>query len=104
MSDAEKFESQGRAHAALKQAKSNAATIKAKLLQYEKSLIETAEILRRFLADPTYANPVAPGLTMASTLTGRIQSIGSDEMIRLVEELVAETASADNLEEQIKQF
>jgi predicted SAM-dependent methyltransferase len=57
MSESEKFEKQGRAHDALKKAKSNTATLKVSIAQYAKDLHEVANLLSAFAADPTAKSP-----------------------------------------------
>ena len=52
MTESEKFEQQGRARAELKEAKSNAAALRAGLLSYSKGLEEANLFLKRFLSDP----------------------------------------------------
>ena len=102
MSDAEKFEAQGRAHAALKQAKSNVATIKTKLLAYADKLQETAAMVRRFVETPNENNPHS-SIPRAQNVKTHLWPI-SDDTARLVDDLAVEATKVQELQSQIDQF
>jgi len=102
MSDAEKFEIQGRAHAALKMARSNAATIKAQLIEYAKKLEDDAAMIRRFVNDPIFKQP-SSFIPISANLKNHL-SIGLRNAPELIDQLAQETETILELEEQIKQF
>jgi hypothetical protein len=102
MSDAEKFEIHGRAHAALKEARSNAATIKSRLLEYAKILDENGGMIRRFVENPTYKNPHSY-ISSSENLKAHL-STGLQNAPELIDQLTKETQSILELEEQIQQF
>jgi hypothetical protein len=102
MGESEKFEAQGRAHAGLKEAKSNAATIRASLLNYGKRLDEASAFLKRFLSDP-----LAEGynhMPISECLKGDFRSIPSTAFESNVDQLVAEVKRAQELQHQIDNF
>jgi len=102
MSDAEKYEAQGRAHAALKLARSNAATIKSQLLEYAKKLEDDSGMVRRFVDNPTFKHPNSN--TPASVNLKEHLSMGLQNAPELIDQLTKETESILALDEQIRQF
>jgi hypothetical protein len=102
MSESEKFETQGRAHAALKQAKSNAATLTIKLNEYASELRELASIVSDFIQEPTRKN--VAGNPLAYHLKNRISVATSRKASEWIDELVTETEVARTLQEQIENF
>jgi hypothetical protein len=66
MSESETFEAQGRAHAALKEARGRAATIKTTLTEYSRRLADLGHLVSQFAADPLQKNessiPLSPHL------------------------------------------
>jgi hypothetical protein len=102
MSESEKFEAQGRAHAGLKEAKSNAATIRASLLNYGKRLGEASAFLKQFLADPlTHGANQVP---ISECLKGDFRNLKSSSFENNVDQLVAEVKRAQELQQQIDNF
>jgi hypothetical protein len=101
MSDAEKFEAQGRAQDALKRARSNAASIKVSLLEHAKTLEETGRLVRQFIDKPTYKNP--SHIPLAEHLKAQFEVV-SHLPILLIDELIKETATVSDLQNQVDQF
>jgi hypothetical protein len=83
MSDAEKFEAQGRAHAALKRAKSNVATIRTKLLAYADRLQGEKSIARSMQFCSSRILPGKSCALRASTTSSGIDSITSFPVVGL---------------------
>jgi hypothetical protein len=103
MSESEKFEAQGRAQAALKQAKSNVATLNTSLNECARQLSEVSSLIAQFVKDPHLKQHGILRLsehlkTSASTLPN------PDTITRLVDELVAESTRVKDLQEQVDQF
>jgi hypothetical protein len=96
MSDSEKFAEQGRAHAALKEANGNAATVRASLLMYSKRLEEMSGFLKRFIGDPLAFTP--------EHVKADYRNLSSSNFESNVDLLVAEVKRANELQEQIKNF
>jgi hypothetical protein len=101
MSESEKFEMQGRAHAGLKESKSNAATVRTSLMAYSKRLEDATKFLREFLSDPL-AN--GHNMPISECLKGDLRNLNSSTVERHIDQLVAETKRANELQEQINNF
>ena len=99
MSESEKYEAQGRAHANLKEAKSTVATIKATLQEYVRCLEETSRSLTRFLA---YTDDNSH---LAHSCKEDIKSVSERERIcGLVDQLVTESKRVAELQKQVDRF
>ena len=101
MGDAEKYEAQGRAHAGLKEAKANAATAHASLLNYSKRLEETNAFLKAFLSNPLSQDGY---ITPAEVVKSNYRNLTSSTFESNVDELVTELKRAKELQEQIDKF
>jgi hypothetical protein len=102
MSESEKYEAQGRAHAELKVAKSNAATIRASLLSYSKRLEEISKFVNQFLSDPLAMG--SSNRSVAEHLKADCRNLFSSSFESNVDELVKEVKRAAELQDQINNF
>ena len=98
MSESEKFEQQGKTHAALKRGRSNVATMSSKLSDYRRTLDEINRLIYHFLAKPENFASTAAALKQS------MRSLETERMIQLVDELTAESAQVQELQEQVDQF
>jgi hypothetical protein len=101
MSDAEKFEAQGRVQDALRRARENTASIKVSLLEHVKTLEETGRLVRQFIDNPTYKNPSHTRL--AEHLKAQFEVV-SHLPTSLVDDLIKEAAAVSYLQNQVDQF
>jgi len=101
MSEDEKFAAQGKAHAALKQGKSNVAMIKTALNDYARNLEEVSRLISRFLADPSQRQNY---ILDSSHLKQKMGTLETERMIKLVDEFGAEVAQVNELQRQVDQF
>ena len=95
MSESEKFEAQGKAHAALKQGRSNVATINSVLREYGRRLEEIGRLVPRFLAGPELTH---------NELKKSMENLETERMLKLVDEFKAESAQVSELQEQVDNF
>jgi hypothetical protein len=103
MSDSEKYEAQGKAHAALKQAKSNVATLNASLAEYARALAEASALVVRFLQDPLLQTPSLIRLSEHLKITA-LALDDPKRVARLVDELAAEAVRVKELQELVDKF
>lgn len=102
MSESEKFEAQGRAHAALKEARANVATIRVKLAEYVRELAHVSSLISKFASDPLQEN--SSGIPLWRHLKTTLQSLNGSSAADLIEELVREKERVEQLEAQIREF
>jgi hypothetical protein len=103
MSDSEKYEAQGRAMAALKQGKGNVATLHSSLAEYARRLSEASALVGRVLRDPLFQTPSF--IRLSEHLKASLLELDDPKRIgRLVDELTAETARVQELQEQVDKF
>lgn len=101
MSDSEKYEIQGRAHAGLKEAKSNIATLRTSLLAYAKRMEEASLFLKRFADDPLAE---AAFKSTGELIKDDVRNLRSSSFENNVDELIREVKRARELQEQIDNF
>jgi hypothetical protein len=101
VSESEKFEKQGRAHAGLKEARANAATLHASLLRYSQRLDETNAYLKQFLSDPLDEGGY---VSAADHVKANYRNLTSSSFESDVDGLVMELKRARDLKEQIEKF
>ncbi len=104
MSESERYEAQGRAHAALKEARSNLATLQTVIKAYIDQLSGTAALGRQFLSDPHHKS--ATFVPIAEELKRQAQAVeqASGGLGKLVDELLEQAARIRELEEQVAKF
>lgn len=102
MSDSEKFEEQGRAHAALKEAKANSATLRAALLRHSQRLGEMSAFIKQFLADPLAVG--SSQMPMAEHIKADYRNLTSSSFEGNVDQLVAEIKRMHELQQQVDHF
>lgn len=100
MIESEKFEIQGRAHARLRQVRSNAATLKTSLNEYGRRLEGIGRLVRDFAKDPERKN--SAGVSLVGHLRNEVSSI--EDVSRLLDELATDATTIRELESQISQF
>jgi transposase-like protein len=98
MSDQEKFEAQGRAYAALKEARSNVATLAVALGTHAQTLAQLSHDIQRLVADP------ARDQLGSETLQRQLREMSNERAILQIGEIFAEAQKAQRLHEQINQF
>jgi len=101
MSDAETEQALGRAHIALKRVKSNAAIIRASLLEHAKTLEETGRLVRQFVNDPAHKN--SSFVPLSAHLKAQLELI-SQFSAGQIDQLVKESTSITELQNQVDQF
>jgi len=103
VSESDKFEAQGKAHASLKEARSNIHTITTSLNDYSRCLQELSRLVDRFVKDPHFknANLIALSEHLKASL---LQLQEPNAVARLVDELVAESNRSKVLQEQVDRF
>lgn len=95
MSDQEKFEAQGRAHAALKASKSNVATLSVSLREYAQTLRDLSQGVDRLLA----------GHGDLEILQRQLREMTAPHRVIIqAGEFDAESKNVQSLQEQINQF
>jgi hypothetical protein len=102
MSESEKFEEQGRAHASLKAAKSIAATRAASLAAYERDLENAAALVHQLVQNPLRVEPRMKLSDHVKQVLNGLQKPA--DAIAAIDELVAETERAEQLQSQIDNF
>ncbi len=102
MSESEKYEAQGRAHAELKIAKSTAATVRASLLSYSERLEEFNKFVKQFLKDPLAVGSIRP--LIAEHVKADYRNLISSSFESNVDDLVKETKRIAELQAQIDNF
>jgi len=103
MGESDKFEKQGRAHAALKQAKSNVATNAAALNETAKNLDRIVGLLRRFTKDPQARVDNLP-IEIADELKIAIRRLDLEAMQPMIDEYRADYDRVATLQAQVDQF
>lgn len=104
MTELDKFAAQGKAYTDLKTARANVATLNVALLQYGRTLSEVAGLVSTFVGNPAAVNPSAC-VKLSEHLKATIQQLSTPEgVVRLIDELVEETARVKELQEQVDQF
>jgi hypothetical protein len=103
MSDSEQYEIIGRAHASLKRSRARIAAITIKLNEYGKELSELGDMVRRFTGDPLYENTAMREFKVpkGNNLKMHLSKARHSEVPSLIDELVAEMESAQELQRQI---
>jgi hypothetical protein len=102
VSDPEKYEAQGRAHAALKTARSNVATLTLALHEYTQALRRLAKTMDTFVHDPLTTVPRPLG--ELADIQEHLRQLDTERAIRQLEELREETSRVRLLQGQIEQF
>jgi hypothetical protein len=104
MSDDEKFKIQGRAHAALKTARSEAGHIKAALRDYAHDIDEVSRLIALFINDPL--NTSLSGIPLSPHLKNLVEAMTAEgtKAAALVGELADTTKRIQELEAQISEF
>ena len=100
MSESERFEAQGRAHAALKQARSNAATLRAVLKQHALDLKETAHAVHAIVSGGGRNANAHLSLGVEQAMA----RLSTANIPGLIEEMYAEEQRAAELQQQVDQF
>jgi len=98
MSESEKFEQQGKTYAALKNAKSNVATITSALNDYARQMEEVNRLISRLLANPEHRQDY---ILISTHLKQKMESLETERMVKLVEEFAAESAQVRELQQQV---
>lgn len=103
LSEAEKFEAQGRAMANLKTAKSKVATLNTILREYADQLRETSGFVSQLIANPAYQTDSY--IRLSDHLKQIIKNgVSAEEITKRIDELVDESERARQLQEQIDNF
>jgi hypothetical protein len=102
MSDSEKFEAHGRAHATLKDAKSAVATSKAVLMEYSDRLEAVNRNVKKFIADPLHKSD--SHILLAEQLKAQIRGLFVALLDEQIDELAYATQKVATLEEHIEKF
>lgn len=105
MSESEKFEVQGRAHARLKEHESKIAALTVSLRDYAGELVGTGRAVETFILDPGQRNPGAraPQVESLRDQLQRIES-GIDRARFQLQEIFEEASNARLLRDQIEKF
>jgi len=108
MSDQDKFAALGRAHAALKNAKSNEARLRAALREYDEALRAASFSFGRFVDDPAKffaeGTPLFADETQRAKIPDCLQQLATDQAILQIAELREETGRVRQIQEEIDQF
>lgn len=103
MSESEKYEAQGRAYAALRQARANAATLQSRLDSYVKEWTQATAALSHIVANPLALDEDGKLVWPAMRLSiGVLQSPST--VVQLIEELVTESRNVQRLQAQVDKF
>ena len=103
MSENEKFQEIGRAHAALKDARSSAAIHKSKLVNYSQRMEDTNRILKEFLQNPLKYDSEAP-IQKSEYAKNTLRCLPSATIAGTVDDLISEMQRERDLQEQIDKF
>jgi hypothetical protein len=105
MGESEKFEEQGRAHAALREARSTVATLTVSLRQYAETLIGLGAEINRYVADPGKLDPGAhkPQFQNLAEHLQRLQDETSSAIQRL-HDIDGQATRVQLLQKQVDQF
>lgn len=107
MSDRDNFVALGRAHAALKTAKSNVATLAASLGEYSIALGRASYSLDRFLDDPAKYDPailLTDETKPSPEIQDRLRGLATAQAVLQIAELREEMGRVRQLEEEIDQW
>jgi hypothetical protein len=106
MSEQEKYEAQGRAHATLKMHRSNIATLTVSLREYSKTLMELSHAIDAFVRDPGRREPPGAIKPQSENLRDHLRrlNVATDRADSQLDELFMEAGKARLLQEEIEKF
>jgi hypothetical protein len=106
MSESERFEAQGRAHAGAKRLRSEIATASAEVARLNRRLADLTGRIDQFLRQPCGQDPGRPVANAAEIAHSLRFEMGTalSTMATLVDEIYAKAEEVAVLEEQIKKF